>query len=162
MNSIPLQITLVWQNQKPPGGSRRRLSPYLYSVGPRPSSTPTSKNKSHESISRLSRPFVCFVVQTCQPRAWRWLTGTGKPLGFREVGRRGGGRRVEVGGKWVVSCKTSVRLPGPAGSSRAVWNTNGAKERETHESISRLSRPFACPEPVEGCVSWSKPPPGAG
>jgi hypothetical protein len=30
-------------------------------------------------------------------------------------------------------------LPSGEWLCRAVWNTNGAKERETHESISRLS-----------------------
>ena len=35
--------------------------------------------------------------------AWRWLAGTAKPLGLREVGCRGGRRRIGVwGGRLLV------------------------------------------------------------
>jgi hypothetical protein len=50
-------------------------------------------------------PFVCFVVQTCQPRAWRWLAGTGRPLGPREGGRRGERRRIGLRGRDCRSCR---------------------------------------------------------
>ena len=44
-------------------------------------------------------------TQTCQPRAWRWLAGTGKPLGLREAGCQARKQRLEVRGGGTVSCR---------------------------------------------------------
>ena len=88
------------------------------------SSTPALLHQEECSASGR-QPLPRSKARTSQPRAWRWLVGTGKLPGHREVGRRGGTRRLGGWGEdrwsWFLwSGLSLLNRPSPVGLNNLV------------------------------------------